>query len=149
MAQYQEAKSRYNDARARQKEAEKSLKSFETESGPSLEAVNRKQDYARQVSRMQPRMKKLVDDAVRNTTTLANQVSAASERVKEFDVKIDGERKSFETKKKELAVSRQKLTQLQADRKNEPLPFDAREWNHRIVSPFLFRFDVLISDCCP
>lgn len=133
LAQYQEARTKYTDARTRQKEAERSLKNFENESGPSLEAVNVKQDYALQVAATLPKSKNIASKAEKSAVALARQVSAASEKVKEFDAKLDGERKSFETKKKELAISRQKLTQLQADMKNQPPPFDGTEWNRRIV----------------
>lgn len=133
LAQYNEARVRYGEARTRQREAEQSLKNFENESGPSLEAVNRKEDYARQVAAMIPTRRRAVSDAESKSTALGRRVAEASESVKEFDARLEGERKSFDVKKKELAASRQRLTQLQADQKNQPPAFDATEWNRRIV----------------
>jgi structural maintenance of chromosomes protein 5 len=133
LAQYNEARVRYGEARARQREAEQSLKNFENESGPSLEAVNRKQEYARQVAAMIPTRRRAVSDAERKSTALGRRVAEVSDSVKNFDARLEGERKSFDAKKKELAASRQRLTQLQADQKNQPPVFDATEWNRRIV----------------
>lgn len=137
LAQYQEAKTKFEGAKARKKEAERSLRRFEEESGPSLQAVNRKQEYARQVAAVVTSKVALVKDAEKKSLAVARQVSAASEKVKEYDAKLDAERKSFEVKKKELATSRQKLTTLQADQKNAPPAFDGTEWNRKIVSHIL------------
>jgi chromosome segregation ATPase len=134
LAQYQEAKAKFEGAKARRKEAERSLRRFEEESGPSLQAVNRKQDYARQVATLVSVKTALLKDAEKKALAVARQLSANSEKVKEFDAKVDAERKSFEAKKKELASSRQKLTTLQADQRNAPPAFDATEWNRKIVS---------------
>lgn len=134
LAQYQEARTSYEEARNRKRAAERSLKDFEQESGPSLQAVNDKQSYARQVETVIPGRKNLVDAAERKCKRLSSEVVQASDNVKDFNAKIEAERKSFETKKKELAISRQKLTALQAEQKNPPSAFNAADWTRKIVS---------------
>ncbi|PNY25509.1 Structural maintenance of chromosomes protein 5 [Tolypocladium capitatum] len=132
LAKYQEARTKYTDARDRKKEAERALRRLEQESGPSLEAVNQKQEYARQIDAAMPGKEKALRDAERATLSMANDVAKAAEDIKEVNNRLDAERKGFEAKKKELAASRSNITSYQADLKNRPLEFNAADWNQRI-----------------
>ncbi|POR32575.1 Structural maintenance of chromosomes protein 5 [Tolypocladium paradoxum] len=132
LAKYQEARTKYTEARDRRKEAERALRRLEQESGPSLEAVNQKQEYARQIDAAIPGKEKALRDAERATLSMANDVAKAAEDVKEMNNRLDAERKGFEAKKKELAASRSKITSYQADLKNRPLEFNAADWNQKI-----------------
>ncbi|KAL6889261.1 P-loop containing nucleoside triphosphate hydrolase protein [Trichoderma longibrachiatum] len=131
-AQYQEARNDYKAAKNRKKEAENKLRRLERESGPSLEAVNRKQAYAQAIEAAIPSRTKAVKDSEFAVQVLAQEISAAVDEVKEWSNKISAERKRFDEKKKEVAASRSRITTLQAELKKRPSEFNGAEWNQKI-----------------
>lgn len=134
IAQYQEARNNHLAAKERRKEAESRLKRLEDESGPSLQAVNQKQIYAQEIEAAIPPRAKAVRDAQLAAQNLAQDISTAVDDIKEWSNKIGAERKGFDEKKKEVAVSKSRITTLQADLKNRPSDFNASDWNQKIVS---------------
>ena len=134
MCRYQDARQQYVDSKTRRVAAKQRLRRFERDSGPSLQAVNQKQEYAKRVGALIPLQRRAVKEAERASQDLAARVNTASDLVKEFQSKIDAERKGFETKKKDLQTARQKITSLQADIKQQPPEFNSADWNQKIVS---------------
>lgn len=134
IAQYQEARNNHLAAKERRKEAENKLKLLERESGPSLEAVNRKQVYAQEIEVAIPSRAKAVKDTQVAAQSLAQEISTAVDDVKEWSNKIGAERTGFDEKRKEVAASKSRITTLLADLKNRPSDFSAGEWNQKIVS---------------
>ncbi|RDA91902.1 hypothetical protein CP533_1309 [Ophiocordyceps camponoti-saundersi (nom. inval.)] len=132
IAKYSEVRSRYQEARERKKAAESVLRRLQNESGPSLEAVNRKEEYAAGIESAIPEIKETLKEAGKEATDALHNLTQAADAVKESQDKLDAEIKGFERKKKELAVSKQKITAYQADLKNQPPPFHAAEWNQKI-----------------
>ncbi|KAH6605625.1 structural maintenance of chromosomes 5 [Trichoderma cornu-damae] len=132
IAQYQEARNNHLAAKDRRKEAENKLKHLEQESGPSLQAVNRKQVYAQEIKAAIPSRAKAFQDALLAAQDLAQEISSAADDVKEWSNKIGAERKGFDEKKKEVAASKNRLTALQAELRNRPPDFNAGEWNQKI-----------------
>lgn len=133
LAKYQEARNKHAGARQRRKEAEKALRRLEQECGPSLQAINLKIDYAAQIEATISVREQALKDAQQAATIAARNVSEAADRVKEMGNLLDADRKGFEEKKKELALSRSKITGYQADLKSRPADFNAAEWNQKIV----------------
>ncbi|KAG6059714.1 hypothetical protein E4U32_003880 [Claviceps aff. humidiphila group G2b] len=132
LARYQEARDNHANARTRKREAERSLQRLEGESGPSLEAVNQKQSYAEQIRAARPSMEKTLKSAETATQNVAREVSNAADEINENINRGEAEKKGFEAKKRELALSRSKITAFQADLKNRPAEFNAAEWNQKI-----------------
>ncbi|KAG6001377.1 hypothetical protein E4U21_004410 [Claviceps maximensis] len=132
LARYQESRNNHAKARERKREAERSLQRLEAESGPSLEAVNRKQEYAVQILEAIPFMEKALKSAEIATQSVARDVGNAAEEVKEINNKQAAEKKGFEAKKKELALSRTRINAFQGDLKNRPIDFNAADWNQKI-----------------
>ncbi|UKZ50246.1 hypothetical protein TrVGV298_004502 [Trichoderma virens] len=132
IAQYQEARNIHLAAKERKKEAENRLRHLENESGPSLEAVNRKQVYAQETEAAIPSRTKAVRETQVAAQSLAQEISAAVDDVKEWSNKIGAERKGFDEKKKEVAASKLRITTLQAELKKRPSDFNAGEWNQKI-----------------
>ncbi|KID72645.1 Structural maintenance of chromosomes protein 5 [Metarhizium brunneum] len=131
-ANYSEARENHSKARDRKKEAERTLQRLESESGPSLEAVNMKQEYAQQVRAVVPAKERALKDAENAVQSAARDIHGAAELVKEMNNRLEAERKGFESKKKDLAASRSKITAFQADLKNRPTDFNAADWNQKI-----------------
>ncbi|RCI17475.1 hypothetical protein L249_2929 [Ophiocordyceps polyrhachis-furcata BCC 54312] len=132
LAKYSEVRNRYKEARERKKIAESALRRLQNESGPSLEAVNRKEEYVAKIDSAMPEIKETLKEAGKEVTDTLYNLTQAADVVKESKDKLDAEIKGFEKKKKDLAVSKQRITAHQADLKNQPPPFNAADWNQKI-----------------
>lgn len=134
LCKYQEARQKHTEARERKKIAERSLRRLEQETGPSLEAVNKKQVYAENIAEALADKEKELDDAHVTTRKRIRDVVRAAEKVGDMADKLEGERKDFEAKKKEVAASRLRITNMRAELSNKPADFNGAEWNQKIVS---------------
>lgn len=134
LSQYNEARAKLKEAKERKKSAERSLRRLEEASGPSLEAINHKQTYARQIDTAITGRKSALKEAEEKARKLARDVGTAAEDLKDFENKLNAEHKGFDAKKKELAQSRTKITSLQADLRNRPHDFNPADFNQKIVS---------------
>lgn len=132
LAKYQETRDRYTLARDKKRKAQESLRRLETESGPSLEAVNRKQGYLDKINVALAAKTRALDQCHDFSDALDQKVKDEQAAIDAFDTKYNTERKQFDIKKKELAAARSKITSLQADLKNRPGEFTAAEWNQKI-----------------
>ncbi|KAH7158112.1 hypothetical protein B0J13DRAFT_495406 [Dactylonectria estremocensis] len=132
LSQYQEARDLHSSAKERKKMAERSLRQLEQESGPSLVAVNQKQEYARHIEAIIPQRRQAMTDAQELAKKLTRNISVAAGNIKEFDTKLESERKDHDTKKKEVAQSRSRITALQGDLKNRPDEFNPGDFNRNI-----------------
>ncbi|KAF4339283.1 structural maintenance of chromosome (SMC) [Fusarium beomiforme] len=132
LAKYSEARTRHKGAKERKKLAERSLRRLEHDVGPSLEAVNEKQLYAQRIDEAIWAKKASLKDAEDATKKLARDASTASENLKEFENRLEAERKGFDAKRKELAQSKSRITALQADRRNQPEEFNPSDFNQKI-----------------
>lgn len=132
LSKYQEACEKHAAAKQKKKDAERSLKRLEEESGPSLVAVNDKQEYAAKINKAILDQEKVLEQSHVKTRTAYREALAESEKIKEFSNKLDAERKGFDARKRDVAASKSKITQLQGDLKNRPETFNAAEWNQKI-----------------
>lgn len=132
LAKYQEARNKYMEAKEKRKRAQESLRRLETETGPSLQAVNRKEGYADKVKAALAAKSRALDQAQDLSDALDQKVKDEQGAMDAFNNKMTAERKLFDGRKKELSQARTKLTQLQADLKNRPGDFNAAEWNQKI-----------------
>ena len=133
VVRYNEARNEYKATKRRRKEAEQNLRQLQERSAPSLQAVNRKQDYQAQIQLV-------VDDrkfALRTAETAADEalttIDAAEGKYQELTTKIEAEKIAFKTAKQELGRIRQKITQMEAEYRQAPKEFDAADWNRKIV----------------
>jgi chromosome segregation ATPase len=88
IAQYQEARNNHLAAKERRKEAENKLKHLERESGPSLEAVNRKQVYAQELEAAIPSRVKAAKDTQVAAQSLAQEITAEGAPQQEDNTRI-------------------------------------------------------------
>ena len=132
-AKYKEARTRFKNAKEQKKLAERSLGRLERDAGPSLEAVNAKQLYAQRIDEAISGRRAALKNAEDVTKKLARDASTASEKLKEFENRIEAERKGFDAKRKELAQSKSKITSLQAELRSRPEEFNPSDFNQKIV----------------
>ncbi|TDZ20988.1 Structural maintenance of chromosomes protein 5 [Colletotrichum orbiculare MAFF 240422] len=132
VADYLEARSLYRDKRAEEKLAVKTLKKLENEAAPSLQAVNRKQEYHEQLSAAVHVRKEAIRRAEAAGDTLLTAIEEADEQVKATEARITTTRKGYDTKRQELGKIRSKIGALENQAKNKPPEFSPQEHNTQI-----------------
>lgn len=132
LARYEEARDKYHQAKERKKSAQESLKRLETESGPSLQAVNRKEAYLDKIKSALTAKTRALEQCHDLSDALDQKVKDEQGAMTAFDDKMAAERKLFDARKKDVSAARARLTSLQADLKNRPGEFNAGEWNQKI-----------------
>lgn len=135
IVEYNTARREYAAVKKRAKEAELNLKRLQQSSAPSLQAVNRKQEYYSKIQAVVEARKRLLRTAETNADQAIGQVEAAEAKCQEVAAKIEAERTGFTTRKQEIGKIRSRINQLETQyKKRETREFDAADWNRRIVS---------------
>ncbi|OHW97653.1 SMC N terminal domain-containing protein [Colletotrichum incanum] len=132
VADYLESKALYKEKKKQEKLAQKNLQKLEQEAAPSLQAVNRKQEYHDEVATVVRRRKDILRRAEASADTALNRVEDADEQIKAVEANIETNRKGFEAKKQELGKIRSKIGALENQKKNKPPEFNAQEHNSQI-----------------
>ncbi|PHH63545.1 hypothetical protein CDD81_5732 [Ophiocordyceps australis] len=132
IAAYAEARNNWTEARQRKKEAQNALQKLQEESGPSLEAINKKQEYRRKIDAAMPALQKALSDANQEAKKRATALHKAADELNKVRNQLETEKKGYTNKKKELAASVAKITQIKADLKQQAPEFNAADWNQRI-----------------
>ncbi|KAI0125214.1 P-loop containing nucleoside triphosphate hydrolase protein [Xylariales sp. AK1849] len=131
-AEYNTSRDRYKEAQKKKKEAERSLRDLEEACGPALEAVNHKERYRAKIEAVLNERRNALKDAEGTADQDFHAIEALSERVKDCENKTNGEQISFKARRKEIGKCRQTITSLESQKKQEPPPFIAAEWNEKI-----------------
>ncbi|KAL7920841.1 hypothetical protein ACQKWADRAFT_151783 [Trichoderma austrokoningii] len=132
LARYKEAHRNHSVLKERKRQAQNKLARLEEESEPSLQAVNRKEGYAKKIHAAIPSRAGAVRDAQLAAQNLAQEINTAVDNITEWSNMIGAERTGFDEKRKEVAASKSRITTLLADLKNRPPDFSASEWNQKI-----------------
>lgn len=132
LASYQEARNKYNSAKENKKKAQDSLRRLETESGPSLQAVNQKQSYLDRINAALSAKSRALEQSHDLADALDQKVKDEDASIEAFMNKSRAEKQLFHGRKRDVAAARTRLTSLQADLKNRPGDFNAGEWNQKI-----------------
>ncbi|KAI6252385.1 hypothetical protein MCOR07_009791 [Pyricularia oryzae] len=129
---YQEARRDYKESKNKKTEAERKLRRFQAGAGPAMEAVNAKQEYARQIKECIPHLKRQVAQDAQLAEQMAKNIEAMDDKLRETEGKRNAQSDGLGNKKRELAVIRKTITDLENRLKNQEPDFDAASWNTRI-----------------
>ncbi|KAH8662344.1 structural maintenance of chromosome complex subunit SmcA [Xylariales sp. PMI_506] len=131
-AEYNTARAKFQEAKKNKKQAERHLKELEEACGPTLQAVNQKQEYQARLDAVADERRGNLRDAEAGVDQAFRPVEVLDEKIKDCENTIEGEKLSFSSRREEISKCRRNITQLEAKRKNEPEPFIASDWNHKI-----------------
>ncbi|KAK0723907.1 P-loop containing nucleoside triphosphate hydrolase protein [Apiosordaria backusii] len=132
IALYTEARNRFNDAKARKKEATRTYKMLERSVAPTLEAVNRKQDYQRKVKGVVTLRRRELETAVAEADKALGPVETTSGKMTQTESSIRTEEENFKEKKKRIGALRKEITDLNAKYAQKPREFKAADFNLKI-----------------
>ena len=132
--EYMTARDVYHQAKSEKKETERALKRLERSSAPSLEAVNRKQDYRTEIKNVVEARKQALRRAEASTDAIIRDIEGAESKLQQIANEEEAEQRVMDEKKKEIRHLNQKITSLRAEHKRGSNGFDAADWNRKIVS---------------
>ncbi|KAM7205582.1 SMC5-like protein [Rhypophila sp. PSN 637] len=133
VVKYNEARKHHHNLKKQKKEATRNLKRLQDNCAPSLQAVNRKQEYRDMVKLAVDDRKKRLRAAEAAAEKAVQDVEAAETKFQEALTKSDVERKGIETKRQEISKLRRDLTDKQGKYSSgAKREFDAADWNRRI-----------------
>ncbi|KAK4209891.1 SMC5-like protein [Rhypophila decipiens] len=130
---YNKARRHHHDLKKQKKEATRNLKRLQDNCAPSLQAVNRKQEYRDMVKLAVDDRKSRLRAAEAAAEKAVKDVEAAETKYQEALTKSDVERKGKETKRQEISKLRKDLTDKEGKYSSgAQREFDAADWNRRI-----------------
>ncbi|KAI1504987.1 P-loop containing nucleoside triphosphate hydrolase protein [Biscogniauxia marginata] len=132
VAEYNEVRRKYYDARQQIQQAKARLQELETACGPALEAVNRKREYQIKIEPIVAERKKVLHDAEAHCDQLLRKIELQDEKIKHLQDKKLAEDNSLRAKKTIVGKLRKAITELEARQKNKPPEFSNSEWNTKI-----------------
>ncbi len=116
------------------KEAKKLLHNLERDCGPSLEAVNLKQEYRQRIEACLPDRLQALREAENAADVFVDRVGTINEQLEGLNHKRDAEKQSLQAKRAELGQIRRRITGLETRLKGDQREFNAAEWNIKIGS---------------
>lgn len=131
--EYRTARETYLDENKKKKAAAARLRALELEVAPVLEAVNRKQEYYRQIDVVVKERKRTVHDCERVADQALQSLEALSDEIKKVEQTRKAENDGDKTRKQDIQNIMGKIRTLKAQMQNAPPTFDAGEWNTQIV----------------
>ncbi|EFW99146.1 structural maintenance of chromosome complex subunit [Grosmannia clavigera kw1407] len=132
LVRFYEAKKKYHKLKALKHAATKELKVLQERVGPTLEAVNDKEVYQQRLAEALDTRKAAVRHSEQTVARAMEDIERVEEQRKEVIEQRKALKDSLDKKKKEIAATRQKITNLEAKHKNKPQEFVAAEWNMKI-----------------
>ncbi|PKS09498.1 hypothetical protein jhhlp_004115 [Lomentospora prolificans] len=130
--QYTEAAQKFRQAKEEKERSAARVRELEEENEPSLQAVTDRERYRDDVAAAVESRKVALRDAERAADVLLNGVRQAEEEVTRHEAAITAQVDNHKKKKAVVGEIRRKISQLEAQQKNEPPKFDSAEWNMKI-----------------
>ena len=133
MVIYDEARKEYTAVKRRKRDAERMLRELQDSFAPSLQAVNDKKEYQDRIEEVFQERRKVLRRCEAAADEILGELDAVKNKIQDLLNKGDAENGAYHTKRKELAATRRKITDLEAAYKRVPKQFNAAEWNTKIV----------------
>lgn len=133
-AEYQQAVDEHRQAKKEHQMAQLSLKKLQSELGPSLQAVTRKEEYRHRLVRALAGKRDVLKAAGRQADNDAAAVEAADGEAASIRDLQRMEEERLKTLKQDIQKARSKITMLEAEMKKPKIHFVPSEWNTKIVS---------------
>jgi structural maintenance of chromosomes protein 5 len=130
--QYQAARTKFNEAKAREKEASKELRHLEQRLEPNMHAVRDKENYWVGVGKMRDRQKRLVERHEGVVTDHKGKIDTAHAQVEELLKEIATEKKVTSGTKLDIQKHQQDLLKIRKAMQNPPEQVDFAELNEKI-----------------
>jgi chromosome segregation ATPase len=132
--EYRAARKQHAEFKKKKKEAQKCLEDLETELAPTLQSIEQKETYAKQITAAARDRKTALENAEKDAGKLTNTIDTIEETIKQYHAKIDSERQEEQKRKKEFRDLERNISNMKARLNDPKIDFNGPEWNERIVS---------------
>lgn len=131
--EYRLARQEHAEQKDKLRESQRKLLSLEREVEPTMQAVNKKQQYQAMVKAVVEERKKVVQTCESVADRAMSSVEASIDKLKEIDQTQKAELDSDKIRKQEITSIQRKIRDLAAQQQNAPPEFDPANWNSQIV----------------
>jgi len=135
--EYNESREQYNVLKRELKDLEKKKRRLERNFAPALEGVHAKEAYKNQIHVVLDTRKRTLKAAEDEAEAMVGKSDAVLSKVQKIRIELDGNEKALLAKRKEVADTKRKITNLRAQYNTKPKEFNAAEWNTQIVSKYI------------
>jgi chromosome segregation ATPase len=132
LAQYADARRKYEEAKQKVKALTEDLKDLKRISAPRLADLKSKTSYEAQIRALKTRRAKDLSASERECQQKANVIGQSEDLIKEFDNKIEAEKKEIPKKREEMKRLQAKIVDLKRRKAERPEEFDSPAVNAEI-----------------
>ncbi len=129
---YLTARKVHGETKHQMKSATTRYRRLEKDCEPSLQSVNRKQDYQHAIERVVAEREAALKDAEETADRLLNGAVLLEQQLVQMRDQKEAEHTGNQAKRAEVGRLRQKITTLEAELKRDHKEFIAAEWNTKI-----------------
>lgn len=133
--EYKVRRDEFNAAKDKKKEANVQLRRLQARVNPTLEALNEKEEYQRQIEAVEKERIQSAKNAERALAATVKEREDIEHRIKQIEDARKSEQDSDANRKRAKVAIERKISDLRAQLQQVP-EFDAADWNRRIVSVF-------------
>lgn len=126
VAKYADAKTKYRDARHMIPPLDRQLTRLKDASAPTLKRLESKQQYSEQAKQVLLRRARTLKDSERECDRLMKEIEEKQDKIQDLDNKVEAEKKSIPTTRRDIKQNESKLTELKRRRAEPPEDFDTR-----------------------
>ncbi|PWY83459.1 P-loop containing nucleoside triphosphate hydrolase protein [Aspergillus heteromorphus CBS 117.55] len=132
VTQYKEAHNKWTELKGHRDRIHEELDELKAQLEPALRSVNAKQQYCLQVDEVIKYKTRSVEDADRAASALAKKIEQHEESMKDFDHRIEAEKKSGHNYRQDAAKAQQAIHKLKRQLEEESVELDVDWYNERI-----------------
>ena len=138
VVEYNESRERYNTLKHELKDLEKKKRRLERNFAPALEGVHAKEAYKNQIHVVLDTRRRTLKDAEDEAEAMVGKSDTVLNKVQKIRIELEANEKFLLAKRKEVADTKRKITNLRAQYNTKPREFNAADWNTQIVSNISF-----------
>jgi chromosome segregation ATPase len=131
---YRQARLEHFAFKERKIQAQGRLKRLEARLGPTLQSIEQKKRLCRQIDVVVHERKKSLQTAEKAAEKCLSEIADKDEEITKIEQKVEAEKKADKEARVQLSTLDRKLADLKVKANNEPIVFNAAEFNDRVVS---------------
>ncbi|PBP26956.1 structural maintenance of chromosomes 5 smc5 [Diplocarpon rosae] len=130
--EYRDARIEHQVRSRTKKEAQQRVRELEAQVQPTLERINAKQEYLKQISEIVKERKIATNGAERQADAKSQTLDKVDEEIKDKEGLMEAQKKARNEQKHKVGKLQKIVTDLKAKLHGEAIVFDPTEWNDRI-----------------
>ncbi|KAG4431752.1 hypothetical protein IFR05_012767 [Cadophora sp. M221] len=130
--EYRVARDEYKVRSQVKKEAQRRLKELQAEVQPTMNRINAKKEYHKQISKVVSERKAAVLSAEREADDKVHEMELLTDAIEKHTADVEAEGKRHQSQKIAVAKVQKSITDMKSKLHDEQIEFDGPAWNERI-----------------